>query len=184
MRPRIILRIDSSTAEPGTSATRQMTQAVVDAMVSIEPQARVVDLDLAKSPIDHLQGRPDPDNEHLRNFLTADSVIIGAPMYNFAIPSQLKAWIDHILVAGHTFRYGANGPEGLVSGKQVIIASAAGGIHGEASNFVDPYLRVVLGFMGISNAKFIQAHGMAIEHVREQALDAAINQATKVALAA
>lgn len=181
---RTILRVDSSTADDGASATRQMTQAIVDGLLARGDHARVVEVDLAGDALEHLHGRPDVDNPHLAQFMAADTVVIGAPMYNFTIPSQLKAWIDRIVVAGQTFRYGAQGPVGLAGGKRVFVASAAGGIHGQATNFVDPYLRAVLGFIGINDARFIQAHGMAMQDVRDLALAGAIEQATQAVRAA
>jgi FMN-dependent NADH-azoreductase len=96
-------------------------------------------------------------------FLASDVIVIGAPMYNFSIPSQLKAWIDRIAVAGKTFRYGPNGPEGLAKGKKVVIASARGGAYGDESpaDFQEPYLRHVFGFLGISDIEFVRAEGVA-----------------------
>ncbi len=102
--------------------------------------------------------------EILDEFLSADIVVIGAPMYNFAIPTQLKAWIDRILAAGKTFRYTENGPEGLAGGKRVIIASARGGIYsdaaGKASDFQEAYLRRVFEFIGVDNPEFVRAEGL------------------------
>ncbi|HXJ03125.1 MAG TPA: NAD(P)H-dependent oxidoreductase [Micropepsaceae bacterium] len=96
----------------------------------------------------------------------ADTIVIAAPMYNFTIPSTLKAWIDHIARAGRTFRYTANGPEGLLKGKKVFIASARGGFYAEgpsaAMDFQEPYLRAMLGFLGIDDVTFVHADGQAI----------------------
>lgn len=98
----------------------------------------------------------------MQQFLDADVIVIGAPMYNFSIPSTLKAWIDRIAVAGRTFRYTATGPEGLAGGKRLIIASARGGIYPETSNdFQEPYLRQVFGFLGIDEVSFVRAEGGA-----------------------
>jgi len=93
--------------------------------------------------------------------------VIGAPMYNFAISSQLKAWLDRILVAGKTFRYTANGPEGLAGGKRVIVASSRGGFYGKdtpaaAMDFQEPYLRAAFAFIGIHDVEFVRAEGIAI----------------------
>ena len=88
-------------------------------------------------------------------------------MYNFSIPSQLKAWLDRIAVAGKTFRYGANGPEGLAGGKRVIVASSRGGMHADSPmDFQEPYLRALLGFLGIDQVEFVRAEGvnMGVEH--------------------
>ncbi|HKU80430.1 MAG TPA: NAD(P)H-dependent oxidoreductase, partial [Rhodanobacteraceae bacterium] len=93
-----------------------------------------------------------------------DIVVIGAPMYNFTIPTQLKTWIDRILTAGKTFRYTANGPEGLVGGKRVVIASARGGIYSEGPattvDFQETYLKHVFGFIGIHDLEFVRAEGL------------------------
>jgi FMN-dependent NADH-azoreductase len=97
----------------------------------------------------------------------ADVVVVGAPMYNFAIPSQLKAWIDRLAVAGKTFRYTANGPQGLAGGKTVIIASSRGGFYGAETPiaFLDHqenYLQGLFGFLGITDVRFIRAEGLAL----------------------
>jgi FMN-dependent NADH-azoreductase len=115
----------------------------------------------------------------LQEFLDADIVVVGAPMYNFSIPSQLKAWIDRLAVAGKTFRYTEKGPEGLAGGKKVIVASSRGGFYGPDSQaaFLDhqeSYLRGVFGFFGITDVTFIRAEGVALgAEQREKALDAA-----------
>ena len=98
----------------------------------------------------------------MAQFLAADVIVIGAPMYNFAIPSTLKAWIDRVTVAGKTFHYTEAGPEGLAGGKRMIVASGRGGMHaGAPSDFVEPYLSFVLGFMGIKDVEFVRAEGVA-----------------------
>ena len=104
--------------------------------------------------------------EILDEFLAADTIVIGAPLYNFTVSSQLKAWIDRILIRGRTFRYGDNGPEGLAGGKRVIVGLARGGLYGEGSPFADyehaeTLLRGVFTFIGIPNAEFIIAEGLA-----------------------
>ena len=112
----------------------------------------------------------------LADFLAADVVVIGAPMYNFGIPSQLKAWIDRIAVAGKTFRYTANGPEGLAGGKRVIVAATYGGMHVDnaGTNFVEPYLRQLFAFMGIRDVEFVSAQGLSVSpEARSDAMSAA-----------
>src|SRR5690606_36662613 len=140
--------------------------------------------DLDADPLPHLDGQAlsgaapavTAESERvLQQFLDADVVVIGAPMYNFSIPSTLKAWIDRIAVAGRTFRYTANGPGGLAGGKRVIVASARGGRHtGAPSDFQEPYLKFIFGFMGIAQVEFVRAEGLAVspEH-RRYALAAA-----------
>ena len=98
----------------------------------------------------------------MEQFLAADVLVIGAPMYNFSIPSTLKAWIDRVAVAGKTFRYTEKGPQGLVGGKKVIIASGRGGIHTNApTDFQEAYLRQVFGFLGVTDIEFVRAEGVA-----------------------
>ena len=98
----------------------------------------------------------------MEQFLAADVLVIGAPMYNFSIPSTLKAWIDRVAVAGKTFRYTEKGPEGLAGGKRVIIASGRGGIHTNApTDFQEAYLRQVFGFLGVTDIEFVRAEGVA-----------------------
>jgi FMN-dependent NADH-azoreductase len=103
----------------------------------------------------------------LDEFLTADVIVIGAPMYNFSIPSSLKAWIDRVMVAGKTFRYTESGPEGLAGGKKVIVASSRGGFYGDDSgrahlDFQEDYLRQVFGFVGITDIEFVRAEGIGM----------------------
>ncbi len=96
----------------------------------------------------------------------ADTIVIAAPMYNFTIPSTLKAWLDHIARAGRTFRYTASGPEGLLKGKKVFIASARGGFYADGPakpmDFQEPYLRAMLGFLGLDDVTFVHAEGQAV----------------------
>jgi len=110
----------------------------------------------------------------------ADIVVIGTPMYNFTIPTQLKAWLDRIIIAGKTFRYTETGPIGLAAGKKVIIASSRGGLYAPgmpfaANDFQEPYLRAILGFIGITDIEVVRAEGIAYgpEH-REAAMRAAL----------
>ena len=99
----------------------------------------------------------------LQEFLDADVIVIGAPMYNFGVPSTLKAWIDRVAVAGKTFRYTESGPQGLAGGKKVIIASSRGGAHQESGgDFQESYLRFVFGFLGITDIEIVRAEGLAM----------------------
>lgn len=195
-----LLHIDSSVLGPH-SVSRQVSAAIVDRLRQATPSLEVVYRDLTQTPLAHLsgshlaaaQGAPAPAElasdlaasaAALDEFLAADVVVIGAPMYNFTIPSQLKAWIDRILVAGKTFKYGAAGPEGLAGGKRVIVAISRGGYYGAGSpaaalEHLESYLRGVFGFMGIHNAEFIIADGIQVgpDH-REKALAGALQAAT------
>ncbi|PDT86815.1 FMN-dependent NADH-azoreductase [Bradyrhizobium sp. Y36] len=197
-----LLHIDSSVLGPH-SVSRQVSAAIVDRLRQATPSLEIVYRDLTQTPLAHLsgshlaaaQGTPAPAElgpdlaasaAVLTEFLDADAVVIGAPMYNFTIPSQLKAWIDRILVAGKTFKYGATGPEGLAGGKRVIVAISRGGYYGAESPYaagehLETYLRWVFGFIGITNPEFISADGIQVgpEH-REKAIAGALQSATSL----
>ncbi len=179
-----ILHIDSSILG-GASASRGLTREIVEQLRSAHPKAEVTYLDLAAEELPHLSHRSLSRSDEseaarsaraLEQFLAADVVVIGAPIYNFSIPSQLKAWIDRISVAGRTFRYTANGPEGLAGGKRVIVAMARGGVSAAADHgqFSESYLKFLFGFLGIKDVRFVHAEGLNIspEH-RETSLEAA-----------
>lgn len=178
-----LLHIDSS-ALGANSATRELSAAIVARWAAEVPGLSTQYRDLDADPVPHLTGNvlgggdatAAAESERvLQQFLDADVVVLGAPMYNFSIPSTLKAWIDRIAVAGRTFRYTADGPEGLAKGKRVIIASARGGLHsGAPSDFQEPYLRFLLGFLGITDLEFIRAEGVGMSpRHRSDALAAA-----------
>lgn len=168
-----LLQIDSS-ALGGYSVSRQLTADIVAELKRQTPELTSNYYDLAAQPLPHWL--PLVDLEHpdalqsqqiMEDFLAADVVVIGAPMYNFAISSQLKTWIDRILVAGKTFQYTANGAEGLAGGKRVIIASSRGGMYGKdspaaAMDFQEPYLRAAFAFIGINDVEFVRAEGIAM----------------------
>ncbi|HJR11855.1 MAG TPA: NAD(P)H-dependent oxidoreductase [Rhodanobacteraceae bacterium] len=165
-----LLHIDSSVLGEN-SASRSLTAAIVARLRTEHPGMEVTRRDLAAQTLPHFapvlaEGHPcvTRNIEILDEFLAADTVVIGAPMYNFTIPSQLKAWIDRILIAGKTFRYTEHGPEGLAGGKRVIIASSRGGIYSEgpaaAVDFQETYLKHVFGFIGIHDAEFLRAEGL------------------------
>lgn len=168
-----LLHLDAS-AMGAHSVSRQLTAAIVAQWRHDHPGSEVRYRDLAAQPVPHwvpvADTSRDPDGlgqSLLDEFLAADVIVIGAPMYNFGIPSQLKAWIDRIAVPGRTFRYGENGPEGLAGGKKVIIASARGGLYGvgtagAVADFQEPYLRTVLGFLGVTDIEFVRAEGVGL----------------------
>lgn len=176
-----LLHIDSS-ALGSHSVSRQLSAEAVAKLQRLHPGIEVRYRDLAAQPLPHwtpLAEAADPaavvGGAILDEFLAADVVVIGAPMYNFSIPSQLKAWLDRITVAGKTFRYGPDGPEGLAGGKRVIVASSRGGMYaGSPMDFQEPYLRALLGFLGIGQVEFVRAEGVSIsaEH-KAKALAAA-----------
>lgn len=179
-----LLHIDSSALGDG-SVSRQLTASVVAGWREARPDVQVVYRDLAANPPPHfspalvgaLFGKPEDLNDAQRadlalseelvsEFLAADVVVIGAPMYNFSIPSQLKAWIDRIAQKGRTFAYTEKGPVGLAGGKQVTIASSRGGIYSAgaaaALDFQEAYLRGVLGFLGVTDVTTVRAEGVNI----------------------
>ncbi|QDQ28731.1 FMN-dependent NADH-azoreductase [Chitinimonas arctica] len=189
-----LLQIDSSILGEA-SVSRQLTRDVVEAWRTVEPGLALSYRDLGSEAPPHQSGASlaaygtpaelrDAAQQHeaalsagiLDEFLAADAIVIAAPMYNFSIPSQLKAWIDRISVAGKTFRYGPNGPEGLVAGKRAIIVATAGGKHAglpSGMGHVD-FLKVVLGFLGITDITVIHAEGLNMGPApREAALHAA-----------
>ena len=157
-----ILKIDSSITGDA-SVSRQLTAATLNQLRSQDLGAPVVTRDLVATPLSHLTLGGSSDADVLDEFLAADTVVIGAPMYNFTVPSQLKAWIDRILIAGKTFRYGANGPEGLVGDKRVIVALSRGGFYEDGSAFehAKSYLQAAFGFIGIT-PEFVTADGIAV----------------------
>ena len=165
-----LLHLDSS-ALSGNSVTRELTAAIVARWQDKLPQLQVEYRDLDSNPLPHLTARSlaQVDSAEaadaartMEQFLAADVLVIGAPMYNFSIPSTLKAWIDRVAVAGKTFRYTEKGPEGLAGGKRVIIASGRGGIHTNApTDFQEAYLRQVFGFLGVTDIEFVRAEGVA-----------------------
>ncbi|MGV8861843.1 MAG: FMN-dependent NADH-azoreductase [Pseudomonas sp.] len=176
-----LLHLDSSILGDH-SASRQLSQSVVQAWQAVETDGQVTYHDLANDALGHFSaaslaaaGTPsearnaaqqadvDLNEATLQEFLAADVVVIGAPMYNFTIPSQLKAWIDRVTVAGRTFRYSETGPEGLCGGKKVIIVSTAGGLHVGQPTSVghEDLLKVLFGFIGVTDLQFVFAHGLA-----------------------
>lgn len=178
-----LLHIDSSILGQN-SASRELSAAVVARWQAATPGLHVTYRDLDAAPLPHLRSgslaATDPAEtaaaaQALQEFLDADVVVIGAPMYNFGIPSTLKAWIDRLAVAGKTFRYTDQGAQGLAGGKRVIVASARGGLHqGAPSDFQEPYLRFLFGFFGIDDIEFVRAEGLAISPgQRAAALEAA-----------
>lgn len=180
-----LLHIDAS-ALGDNSVSRTLTAAMVARFQASRPDLVVERLDLDADPLPHLTAfslaGADPTEAArakaaLDGFLAADIVVIGVPMYNFSIPSTLKAWIDRIAVAGKTFRYTANGPEGLAGGKRVILAIAQGGVHavGSASDFQESYLRFLFAFMGIPDIEVVRAQGVNLSpDARGRALDDAL----------
>lgn len=204
-----LLHIDSSILG-ANSASRQVAAAIVDRIRDEHAGLEIVHRDLAAAPLPHLSLESLPDAHPiaatlgalteqaavrknmdesqavLDEFLAADIVVVGAPVYNFAIASQLKAWIDRVMVPGKTFQYGADGVQGMAGAKRVIVVVSRGGVyvpgtpaaeieHGET------YLRGVFGFMGVTRLEVIVAEGLSLgEDARAKAMDAALAGAAMV----
>ena len=192
-----LLHLDSSILG-GHSVSRTLSAAVVERLKGANPDLQVTYHDLAAKPISHLSGAylagQSSDVQHdqalqedlalggkvLEEFLAADIVVIGVALYNFTVPSQLKAWIDRVLVAGKTFRYTAQGAEGLAGGKRLVLTVARGGFYGHGTphasfEHAESYLRTAFGFIGITNPDVIVAEGIAIgPEQREASLKAAL----------
>lgn len=205
-----LLHIDSSVLG-ANSVSRQLTAEVVRDWVAAHPGTTVDYLDVVADAPAHFgpdalgvkvgaeatteaQRQENAVSEALvSQFLAADVVVLGAPLYNFSIPTQLKAWIDRLAQPGRTFKYTEKGPEGLATGKTVIVVSTRGGMYstseaGQAAEHQESYLKVVFGFFGITDVRFVRAEGLAMgEAARAAALEAArasIPAAAKAAVAA
>jgi FMN-dependent NADH-azoreductase len=171
-----ILVIDSAVSGDA-SVSKALVREAVAALTDGQP-ARVVHRDLGRDPVPHLtdatmagvRGVPATDAERatrafsdelIAELRAADTIVIGAPMYNFSVATGLRAWFDHVLRAGETFSYSEAGPKGLLTGKRVIVVESRGGLYSEgpakAVDFKEPYLRHLLGFMGLTDVTFVHA---------------------------
>lgn len=182
-----ILIVESS-PRGSESASRKLSSKVRARLEAQYPEARVVVRDLVRDPVPHLgeaalkamTTRDMVEAESLKSalrlsdelteeFLMADLLVIASPMWNFGIPSSLKAWIDHVVRAGKTFNYAGAGVEGLAKGKKAILALASGGVFSDGPwkpwDTVEPYLRQILGFMGIEDVQTVRAEGMNISQL-------------------
>ena len=195
---RKLLHIDSSILG-SNSVSRQLTAQIVASWRAAHPATEVSYLDLAMDTPSHLsaeslgfrlpagtadlsdaQQRENTISETLvSQFMAADVLVIGAPLYNFSIPSQLKAWIDRVAQVGRTFKYTEKGPVGLAGGKTIIVASSRGGMYstsdaGNAMEHQESYLKTVFGFFGVTDVRFVRAEGLAMgEAAKAAALAAA-----------
>lgn len=199
------LLVVTSSASGEASVSNQLVRRAVEALRRNNPEAQIVTRDLAEDPLPHLDAEAiaaiggEPANAVQKAALArsdavvaeverADTLVIGAPMYNFGIPSTLKAWFDHLLRAGITFRYTENGPLGLLKGKRAIVVLARGGLYSEGPAQVldaqEPHLKALLGFIGIENVSFVRAEKLAMGgEARTQGLAAAeagLNEAVRV----
>ncbi len=196
-----ILVIESS-ARQQDSVSRQLTREFVSQWQANHPADQIQLRDLALEPVPHLDAdllggwmKPLEQQSSLEQaaalrankltdeLLAADVLVLAAPMYNFAIPSTLKAWLDHVLRAGVTFQYTAQGPRGLLSNKRAFVLTSRGGIYaGTALDHQEPYLRQALGFIGIKDVQFIHAEGLNMgAEVMAKGLSAAQAQMAQVA---
>jgi FMN-dependent NADH-azoreductase len=187
----------SSSATGENSFSLPLGKAIVEKLQLANPDNKLVEHNLLRNPLPHITethltafatpaGQRSPElqeaallsDKAIAELMKADIVVIGAPLYNFGIPSALKAWVDHIARVDLTFRYTEQGPEGLVKGKKVYLAIATGGVYSEgpmqAYDFVTPYLKAVLGFMGMTDITVFRAEGTAIPGLKEKALKKAI----------
>jgi len=177
---RTILRIDSS-IKGGQSVSRQLTDEIIARLTAADPNAKIVTRNLVETALPAIDAAwldavstTDGDRSGaqrdlaalsdtlIAEVMAADVLVIGMPVYNFAIPAQLKSWVDHVSRAGVTFHYTANGPVGLIAGTSAIIAMASGGTGmGTGVDFASPYLRHVLGFVGIDDVQVVAADRVA-----------------------
>jgi FMN-dependent NADH-azoreductase len=180
-----------SSLQGEASYSSKLGNAIIEKIVAKYPGSSVDELDLVKINIPHLMPEvlgamfaPEPtagaelSNQLVKQLFDADIIVIGAPLINFTIHSALKAWIDHITRAGITFGYGENGPIGKVTGKKVYIAMSSGGVYSEGpgvvNDFVAPYLKAFLGFLGMTDLTVFRAEGLKVPGVKETAMEKAI----------
>jgi FMN-dependent NADH-azoreductase len=180
-----ILHIDSSPDDASSSYSRRLSTALVEALQRRHPKAQRIYRDLAHTPLPHIGAglrvgwstAPDlrtPEQNSvvsrceglIAELKAADEIVIGVPMHNFSVPSTLKVWIDHVLIAGQTFRYTPDGnAEGLLKGKRGYLALASGGVYSHGAlatiDHLEPYLRSILAFIGVSELTTIRAEGLA-----------------------
>ena len=193
----------SSSASGENAVSNQITRAIVEELRLLEPSLQLVERDVGVEPFPHLPperlpalvGKTDTpaaaetaalSRAAVDEIMAADLVVIGSPMYNLGITSTLKAWFDHVARAGQTFRYTANGPEGLLHGKRAIVVETRGGFYSEgparAMDLQEPHLKAFLGFIGIPDVTFVRAEKLAISpEFKAASLEAAIAEARAVA---
>jgi FMN-dependent NADH-azoreductase len=199
-----ILNIVSS-VKGQDSFSNKLSNALLERLLAVYPGSTVRTRDLTKKPFPHLEEshftafytpeekRTEENKEAvehsdqaIREIVESDILVIGVPLYNFAIPSTLKAWIDHIIRAGVTFHYTDKGsPEGLLKNKKVYLAIASGGVYSEgpmkSSDFTEPYLRKVLGFIGLTDITAFRVEGIFVPGVKETALPKALDRVKEYA---
>ena len=198
-----ILNIVSS-AKGDQSFSNKLSGAIIDKLLTVYPGSQIQTRDLAADPLPHLQGpqifahytpaelRTPEHKEVLRKsdqaiqeLMDADFIVIGVPLYNFGIPSTLKSWIDHIARSGITFSYGDGAPRGLVTSKKVYLAISSGAIYSDgpmkALDFTEPYLRGVLGFLGMNDISAFRVEGTGMPQLQESAFPKAVGTVNEFA---
>ncbi|GGI51762.1 FMN-dependent NADH-azoreductase [Mucilaginibacter galii] len=182
-----------SSLQGEASYSKKLGDEIIEKIKIKYPGSTVDDLDLVESDIPHLKPQVlkamfslEPDQAAIqlsdalvKQLFAADIIVIGAPLINYTIHSALKAWIDHITRAGITFGYSENGPVGKVTGKKVYVAMSSGGVYsegpGKANDFVAPYLKAFLGFLGMTDLTVFRAEGLKVPGIKEQAMEKAVN---------
>lgn len=198
------LLVINSSAAGAASVSKQLIDETVARLRAADPALVVVERDLGANPVPHLTidstaairgAEPANDAQRAAKALSdslvaelkaADTLIIGAPMYNFGIPSTLKSWFDHVLRAGVTFKYGESGPVGLLEGKRAIVVESRGGLYSsgptQSLDSQEPHLRTMLGFIGIKDVTFVRAEKLGYgPEAREQAINDAKAELARVA---
>jgi FMN-dependent NADH-azoreductase len=200
-----ILHIDASASDAATSHTRRLSSELVERLKAANPGATVVYRDVVANQLPHVdmtirqawspESSADPELAETSNrskalvdeLKAADVVVVGSPMYNFSVPSTLKAWIDHVSIAGQTFSYTAEGPRGLLSSKVYLVLSS-GGIYSEgpfaASDHLSTYLEAIFRFLGIKDVEVIRAEGVAYGPEQDQAAMASATEKIETIAAA
>lgn len=198
-----LLHIDSSLfSADGASST--LARRFVETLRAGDPGLQVTHRDLGRDPVPHLDAarlgaistpaaERTPEQQAIAaaadaliaELQAADLLVLGVPMYNFSVPTPLKAWFDHVARAGTTFRYTDNGPEGLLQGKRAVVFTSRGGLHrDQATDTVSPWLRTMLGFLGIDDVRFVYAEGLNLgDAARAAGLDTASRETGQLAAA-
>lgn len=191
-----ILNIVSS-AKGEHSFSNKLSNAIIDKLLTVYPDSTVKTHDLTKNPLPHLHPEqltafftPDenrtPDHKDLVSYSDqaindlkeADIIVIGVPLYNFSIPSSLKAWVDNVVRAGITFNYIDGAPKGLVTNKKVYLAMATGGVYSDGPmkpyDFAEPFLRFILNFIGLNDVTTFRVEGTSLPHLKDSAFPKAV----------
>jgi FMN-dependent NADH-azoreductase len=190
-----------SSLQGNTSYSTKLSNAIVGKVIEKYPGSTVETVDLVAADVPHLtpavlQSMFTPgdqltdvakealrySDDAVKQLMAADIIVIGAPLYNYTIHTSLKAWIDHVTRAGITFGYGEHGPVGMVTGKKVYVAMSSGGIYSEGpgvqNDFVAPYLKAFLGFLGMTDLTVFRAEGLKVPGVKETAFEKGVASIT------